>query len=90
MPKETVMLDLFVRAAPRAPLNRMICWHAQLSQARIWTLIQAVRALLTPLNHAGYTVTDVTREEEISHAKPGEEWDGQLRPPTQKEDSSAH
>jgi hypothetical protein len=80
MPKESVTLDLFVRAAPRAPLQRVICWHGLTSRARIWTLTEQVRALLTALNASGYTVTDVTREDELAHAQPGEEWDGNPRP----------
>lgn len=80
MPKERIMLDLFVRPAPRAPLQRVICWNSQQPRARIWTLVAQIRTLLTALEPKGYSATDVTMEEELSHAKPEEAWNGNPRP----------
>jgi len=78
--KESIMVDVFVRPAPRAALDCRLGWYAKVDSARAWTIIAQVRALLAKIREGGFDAHGVSYEEGARHEAGGSEGDGNLRP----------
>lgn len=42
-----LVLEVFWRTSERAPLHKMVCWTAMLTNSRAWRIIEQIRSLLS-------------------------------------------
>lgn len=67
--KLRMSVEIFLRSGARGELTKVVSWEARLSNCRAWSIVTAVRRLLSREPAGAFRAPEVTQEESESHLR---------------------